>query len=159
MNISLISSPQINLEVRLIPDVLGRTPRVGETLRFEVLNDTGAGALSLRESDRSILNPPQQYSSLFPVRKSRTLNGPIQSRTLLVQCQLYDATWTKPLGGWFNEVAALVRDLPGVPRVTGKHIREHYWFATAAGSNSKLYCALTKKSLTNALPGSSGSSR
>ncbi|KAF3923896.1 hypothetical protein AA313_de0207138 [Arthrobotrys entomopaga] len=145
----------INLEVRLIPAILGRTPTAAEMLRFEVLNDTGAGALSLRPTNRSILNPPQSYTSLYPVRHSRTLNGPITTPTLMVECRLYDATWSKPLGGWFNEVASLVRDLPGVPgvpRVTGKNIRQHFYFATVAGPTSNLYCALTKGSITNALP-------
>ena len=114
------------------------------------MNDTGSDVLSLFHSDMQRLGNMQGYAGWRGVIGILSANGIINSHPrILVEVQLVRDDNT-PWSDWFQEVAIVQPDSPGLSRLSGYGIRNALYLGTSPG-NQSLAVATTKGGLASLL--------
>lgn len=119
------------MEIRLLPEKGGDGTIHGIT----VMNDTGSSILTILDVDLPHLGDWTFYHGFAWNIEIADAAGPVESlKSLYVQVRLVhqDHTpWTK----WVTELAIIRPIVPGIARLSGRGIREHFFFATTPGNN------------------------
>ena len=114
------------------------------------MNDTGSDILSLFHSDLQHLGNIQGYTGWQGTIGILCANGIINNYPKIeVEVQLVRDNNT-PWSDWFQEVAIVQPDSPGLSRLSGYGIRNALYLGTSPGNHS-LAVAITKGGLTSLL--------
>lgn len=93
---------------------------------------------------------PLTYIGNTGQRTVNTAAGPIIRDQILIEAQILNPQ-REAMTPWFEEVAIITPDGPGLNRLSGNAMRNHLYFATAPG-NGLLYVAKKKNGIVSQLP-------
>ena len=134
---------QIKMAIRAKPGMNGSE---GFQITRSVLNDTGSTAMSLSRLDAQLLGVSREnYDMRMRLVNIKTQNGILRD-VLYVKVEIDLMKQGQGIGEWFEEDAYIGSFPPGHCLVSGRKMRDHYYFATAPG-NSKLLITKHKASL------------
>ncbi|KAI9759186.1 MAG: hypothetical protein M1840_003506 [Geoglossum simile] len=129
----------------------GGDPNV--TFPVVIANDTGSNIQTVFTSDLAQLNyDPNAYQCPMGPTTITTASGVVVRQRIYIEVQLSRQDGTAA-SDWFIEMAVVTPIMPGVEqtRLSGRRIRDHFYFATAPG-NATLYVAIKKNGIVSQLP-------
>ncbi|KAJ5590858.1 hypothetical protein N7450_004830 [Penicillium hetheringtonii] len=122
------------------------------TRPFLVSNDTGSTLLTVFLSDLVALNfdSTLHNDALEGYHAIATASGQTFEPLMTVEMQIVSPTF-EGLTPWFEEIAVIKEDTPGITRLSGANMRRYLYFATRPG-NRRLYVSQKKAGLMRILP-------
>jgi hypothetical protein len=129
--------------VRLTPDLGGD----GTVHGIIAMSDTGSDVLTIFNTDIPLLGNSHGYAGWGTVAAIGDANGVLNLfPRISVEVRMVDDN-NVPWSDWIPEDAIVRPVAPGVPRLSGRGIRETLYFGTAPG-NHTLAASTTKGGLT-----------
>ena len=115
------------------------------------MNDTGSDVMSILRSDLLYLGDMTNYTGVGQFLLVMDAGGRVDYvPQISVEFQLVTRN-NIPWGPWIEEQAVVRADIPGITRLSGSGIRDHFYFGTPPG-NDLVAVSLNKGGMTSLLP-------